>query len=228
MAANVASVPYAGFAVPPLTTSSTHVVNRRRVRLPANSATTYSHNGQSQYLSTAVFDIADAECMIDFYQLVLNAKFTGQFYLGGGLYPPGSGPILDQDIQALISHVTIGNAQGLVIEDLYQYNLLASAIGAHSTNPSRKQYDAMSMSSSQFINSYETNNIGREALDDSAKTSVASILTEGFINNATQTLQAATSQDIQIQLQQLSFIKHIRYFPLMLMRNGLRLQPWRK
>ena len=224
MAANVASVPYPAFSVPPLTTSSTHVVSRRRTRLPANSATTYSHNGQSQYLSTAVFDIADAECFLDFYQLILNAKFSGQFVLGGSVYPPGAGPILDQDIQALISHVTIGNAQGLVIEDLFQYNLLASAIGAHSTNPSRKQYDAMSMSSSQFVNSTDTNNIGREALDDSLRTSVSSILSEAYANNYSQTLTPSSNQDIQIQLQQLSFIKHIRYFPLMLMRNGLRLQ----
>jgi hypothetical protein len=66
MSAYVESVVNPGFVVPPLTTTAGSIVSRRRVKIPCNFPTVYSHNNQSSAIKpyVATFDIFDAESFL--------------------------------------------------------------------------------------------------------------------------------------------------------------------
>lgn len=257
MAAVINSVANSDMAVLPLTTSSNSIVSRRRVKLPSNAATTYSHVANTfGGKSTIEFQISDAECFLDLKSLAVNAQFTPMFYkyctelptswssLGVGVgYAPGSGPSIDGGVHSLIARLRVSDNQGMVIEDILQYGLMTNALSLHSTTVSDKddrplQYGDSSANNqgkiedSAEITSYLNLTAGNSSfLSDMNGNSQATIAENVVAGNVTLgqapvggAYDVTAVRDLQLNFNSSSFLNSMRYMPLFLMRNGLKIE----
>jgi len=247
MAAVISSVPDSDMIVKPLVTSATSIVSRRRVKISANAATTYSHvantlGGQS----TIQFDIMDSECFLDLKSLVMNGIFTPLFYkyvttvatafdgtgITGGIgYGAGCGPRLDGGSHALIGRLRVGNSQGMIIEDLFQYGMMKNAMDLHGGDLVDEVYNPLHQN--DLVNPAPGQ--GRWNTDPAGSllqtANSASYLTELAASDAglaissnSYTVSATAKRDLLLNFKGSSFLNSMRYLPLFLLKNGLRIE----
>jgi len=251
MAATVSAVNYPGFVVPALTSSSTDVAKRTRVRIPVNQPGTYSHNAQSSYPYRAIWDISDAENFLDTRSLEISFSFKPLFFKDQQktmAYQAGASPCLDQDTQAMVFRLTVGNAQGVLTEDFLNYNLFTNMVQSFSENPNHKnfaarhfgttnyrvtpQFDALHLESGDDLQAcfnpsmYLTEPISAISADGSyypGTMTAAGQAQDGQVTVTAGVNPYNTLREVLIQLSNSSFLNRVRYLPLFVMRNGLRI-----
>jgi hypothetical protein len=207
-----------------------------------------------------VIDFTDPERFMDAASMEIRFQFQPYFYKYNDRqqgtvnfypYPKGASPILDQSILALIKRITLGNAQGLIIEEITRQNLLANVLISLTSSPDISQFNS---SFSAVASSCGRRQLGNylEAPDDPAAfTPDAGYLTEIISNTvdsegsyytgldysltATQTLGQQTGQvganfgafqtprNVVMRLTTSSFLNRNPMIPLFLYRNGLRM-----
>jgi hypothetical protein len=168
-------------------------------------------------------------------------------------YSPGTGPQIDQSVQSLIARLRVGTPQGFIIEDTYQYGLFSNILQSALESMDHKNTSAPNYTSADKFVWGDTVSRTGEFLDNIARNRFDSFLTEeeyslvgsvvasGSVNGSSGTKQTnglytdtnTTSvpalnpnppKDLLIRFQNSSFLNSHRYFPLFLMRNGLRIE----
>lgn len=247
MASVVNAVPNAEFVVRPLESSTNSIVSRRIVKVSCNQPGDYSHNGQNTRPFIQQFDIADSECFLDLKSLALNASFIPYFYrfltdvasvetslATNKQYAKGTGPVLDGSIQSLVARLRIATPQGFIIEETYQHGLFSNVMMATAGDPDKLETDCTYKSSYTKTAYNESNPMYQTPLDSnfSAFPLLTDQLSFPVISNsafkasasAGSTSTFAAPRDIQFKFKNSSILNSMRYFPLFLMRNGLRIE----
>lgn len=203
MAQQVVSVPNPNYAVTPLTTVAGSIVSRRRVKIPANLNATYTH-AKGNLPSTITFDIADNESFVDLSKLVLSLD------LKPGWPSNIPFPQFDGSVQSLIAKITIGSSQGLKIEEINNYSLLANMI--QSVTETNLHKESTLLENSSYTNTRgPAFNDGISFLDSSCfKTPVS--------------LNVSKTHRLTVRFHQSSFLNRVKMLPLFLFRNGLRIE----
>lgn len=198
----VQPVPNPNFTVKPLTTVAPSIVSRRQIKVPVNNPGTYGHN-RSSLQSEATWDIADNECMVDLANIVLVADITGLWsddYLS---------PLLDAGVSGLIARLTIGTSQGLKIEEIQGYSQFASIIQSYTTDALRAERALME--GMNFIKAADKEK-GANTFFDSPG---------AYQGNCY--IDPKYPQRLHIRFHHSSFMQNMRYLPLFLLRNGIRI-----
>jgi hypothetical protein len=199
----VQPVPNPNFAVRPLTTIAPSIVSRRQIKVPVNNPGIYGHN-RSGIQSEAVWDIADNECMVDFENVTLVADFTGIWsddYVS---------PILDAGLSGLVARLTIGTSQGLKIEEIQSYSQFSSVVQSYTSDAQRKEQSL-------------TDGTNYVIAADKEKGSCSFFDSPGAYP-VNLYIDPKKPQRVHIRFHQSSFMKNMRYLPLFLLRNGIRIQ----
>jgi len=208
-----------------------------------------------------VVDFTDPERFMDASSMEIRFQFQPFFYkyhdrVQGTAnlfpYPKGASPILDQSILALIKRITIGNAQGLVIEEITRHNLLSNMILNATSSPDIAQYNSSFSSVSNHTARRNLANNLEHCDDGNAFTPDSGYLTEIInagvdsegsnftgldfsLSAAAPTLGQTTGQvganvatfqsarNCVLRLSTSSFLNRNPMIPLFLYRNGLRL-----
>jgi hypothetical protein len=203
MAQQVQSIPDSNFTVSPLTTVAGTIVSRRRVKIPVNQPTTYTHIKGNQ-ISQAIFDIADNECFVDLQKLVFVADIRLT-------WPPNwPAPSLDGSTQSFFFKISIGSAQGLKIEELTEYSLMSSMMLPFTESALHREHNLLEYT--DYNSNYNKPKSGCNFYDGSD-----SYLASGqFVPNRWNRMH--------IRIHHSSFLSRARFLPLFLFRNGLRFE----
>lgn len=225
MAQTVASVDNPNYAVSPLTTVAGTIVSRRRVKVPVNFQGTYGHQ-RGAYNYIAIFDIADNESFIDLSKMVICFDFTPNWFqnpsaANGQQWGDSTGgfqqiqmhtepPSLDQSTQAFFWRLMIGTSQGIKIEEIINYSSFAEIVRAHMEPHQHKEINLLDYSDFQ---KFAFKDKGLHPLLDS---NTYRFQSGQFAHNQTRR--------VEIRFHHSSFLKHVRFLPLFLFRNGLRIE----
>lgn len=220
---SVQSVANPNFTVPPLTTTASTIVSRRKVQVPVNFPTTYGHNKSSKpYVAT--FDLSDNEAFVDLFNLVLQIDFTPTWstsissssssnwpgFSSQSPYLPELVPSFDQTVQALISRLRIGTSQGTVIEEISGYNKWVNIVDAYSRTATFKEQNLRQKS--DYSKDIEKDR-GLNPYLDGLYTDIG--------NSAPP---SGVTRRLFIHFDHASFINKTRFLPLFLFRNGIRFE----
>lgn len=198
----VQPVPNPNFAVKPLTTVAPSIVSRRQIKVPVNNPGTYGHN-RSSLQSEATWDIADNECMVDLANIVMVADITGIWsddYVS---------PLLDAGVSGLIARLTIGTSQGLKIEEIQGYSQFSSIIQSYTMDANRTERALLD--GTNFTTAMDKEK-GANTFIDSPST---------YLGNCY--IDPKFPQRLHIRFHHSSFMQNMRYLPLFLLRNGIRI-----
>lgn len=198
----VQPVPNPNFSVKPLTTVAPSIVSRRQIKVPVNNPGAYGHN-RSSIQSEATWDIADNECMVDLANIVLVADITG---LWSDDYVS---PLLDAGVSGLIARLTIGTSQGLKIEEIQGYSQFASIIQSYTTDAQRAERAIQE--GLNFVNAV-----------DKEKGAITFFDSPGAYQGNCY-IDPKYPQRLHIRFHHSSFMQNMRYLPLFLLRNGIRI-----
>lgn len=203
MAQAVAPVPNPDFSVKPLTTVAGSIVSRRQIKVPVNNPNDYGSN-KSNKPSVATWDIADNECFVDLYNIVLCADITTAWsdqYLS---------PLLDAGTSGLIARLSIGTSQGLILETIPNYSLWSSIVQSYTVDAQRKERD--------LLDGYNTvTTLDKEKGMCSFYDSPGAYMGNVY-------LDPKNPQRLHIRFHHSSFTSSARYLPLFLLRNGIRIE----
>ncbi len=231
MAQQVQAVDNPNFSVAPLTTVSSTIVSRRRVKVPVNFQGTYGpQKSSSNYIAT--FDIADNECFVDLSKLCLCVDFTPKWYnedltattTRDGVEIPSKFdrsnnfygkdtmlcPTLDQTTQAFFFRITIGTSQGLKIEEIHNYSTWSNIVDMHTLNATYKEMSTLNRGNWSKEWGKDQGNIS--FLDGDLSYPAC-----GYFKHGEKTR-------LEIRFEHSSFLNRVRFLPLFLFRNGLRFE----
>ncbi len=198
----VQPVPNPNFSVKPLTTIAPSIVSRRQIKVPVNNPGTYGHN-RSSLQSEATWDIADNECMVDLANIVLVADITGLWsddYIS---------PLLDAGVSGLIARLTIGTSQGLKIEEIQGYSQFSSIVQSYTMDAQRSERALLD--GTNFITAFDKEKGANTFLDSPG----------AYQGNCY--IDPKYPQRLHIKFHHSSFMQNMRYLPLFLLRNGIRI-----
>jgi hypothetical protein len=264
MSSSVLSISNPDYRIDPLVTAAGSIAARQRVPVPVNVPTTYSSVG-SAYPSTLQFDIYDPERMLytpslevafwfkpDFRKVARrNVSESDPWY-----YQPWFAPAVDGGLHALFNRVKIGNAQGLIIEEILKYNLYTNVMNLYGQSHSAKHAKvtgAFSAQHNSFVGYHEIFRRGgldvtgtmitpeqypaayipvldantgmfRYKRDLQAPFKASNPIATGTYSGALDVSDKLYDRELIVPLSQSSFLNKTLYIPLMLLRNGLRIE----
>lgn len=245
----VEPIPNEAFQFPFLGTKAGSVISRRRTKYPPNQSVTFGNaSSQGQLQSTTVFDVMDPSDFINMKSLIIQGNlipsFIRDFVSEGSAsnvhYAEGAAPSLDQDTQALIARLRIGNQAGLVIEEIFVYGLYSNVVKTFSESAQHKEFSLTDHSSLRWSNQlpyhkgsksewldqerYFYDNNSRIA-DNVGKLNVASLCRVDnkaiVVGSQTNNNQA---RNIIIPLEQSSILEAMSFLPIRLFDHGLRIE----
>lgn len=215
----VTSVANPLFGVKSLTSSAASTVKRTRVAIPANQEGTYSHRQSSGRYIAQVTMGSNQEGIISAntcLEMDITPTWWDNATVNPANYPdnllPRITPSFDQDVTALISRFKIGTPQGLVLEEITQYNVLCNILNAYSVTPERKNQNLISLSS------YSKDLYREKGQNPFIDATIPRTATQSV------SLRHGVPTRIQIPLNMSSFLKACPFIPLFLLRNGLLLE----
>lgn len=236
MSASVKSVPNPYFGVSELASFAGSIVSRRRVKIPCNFPTTYSHNGQSQLPYVVRFDISDPENFFDTESLRFSFDFTP---LGAG----GETGLRGTHVGTQTSLSNVATTANLLQKNTPQIAAPGATISGGWTPEimNARQWDddflpVMDGGYHSFIARIRIGNAQGLLIEENVNynlwSNVASKLTpkaaidNDIINCAGDALKRVpcVKQKMLMELKNVSIFKQMRYFPIFLFRSALRIE----
>lgn len=203
MANAVIPEPNPSFQVGPITTQSQSVVRRSRVEVFTTVPQSYTGLGANSSLqTTAYIDLASNEEFLDIQKSVFKFDVT---FTSSAV----EGVCLQQGAESFVYYLSIGSATGLKLEEIQNYNQLAATIEYFTRAANAVEHHMMDRTDYNFV-PYKVN--GRQGLFDAPHPLVVDSYFE-----------CGRTYQVLLRLHQSSLLSSMRYIPLFLLRNGLRI-----
>lgn len=241
------------FDFPRLATRAGSIAARNRSYYgPNNPGVTYGNASQQNAVQSIVqFDLMDQRRFLLTKNLVLTGNFIPQFIkqklsnidstYKDLYYPEGTGPQLDQSLQAIAARIRIGTQQGVIIEEIFQYGLMSNVIETFMESAVHKEFSLIDHSGLRWQNklpSYvscdrvEVLDNFRHCYDNnSGLTDNLGIMTSGTMvkDNTVATITGTNivnkqARTIVFSLHHSSFLNRVPVIPLKLFNQALRIE----
>jgi hypothetical protein len=227
MAASVKSVPNPYFGTKDLTSFASSIVSRRRIKVPCNHPTTYSHNSQSARPYILRFDISDPENFIDTDSMRVNFDID--------LELPATRAAFIKGKEETVVHTSTTNPDGFGKYISYTTDLPVEFMDEKDKDT---EYDPLNRNPfsldgglSALVARVKVSNVQGLVIEEHTEYNLWSNIIAKFEpsfqkeNDLTNFVpEGLTTFRVSMELKSLSIFKQMKYFPLFLFRSALRIE----